>query len=396
MNNLEELETILGTYPTDLALYDANISGFNPLPDYSTFKFQQRDNKLKKSKRIQEKIRKINVLKLGNRDIQSILYTLPQEIIDHIVKFFWNNYCENIQPVNKYDYLTFNGSIHELYAFRNIVNSLNVHTFNSRFVTEEQVRTYLSNRDLPNNIIDIVVFYCYYYHFTPQYPSNLHFPYLYSREHSEYYVEFPKFSGININMMPIKLSRFGFQRTIPKIYRAYIPILEQCKFDYDLYDSVAYLTISEQFVEKGESHRRPGLHTESQGYLKNGSKFIRDRWGGFALGGIFMASNVSNTCKIYKADIPDSLIGKHGNIEYLRSFLDENYESFMPEENQLVWMKDTTPHESLPVPKDSYRQFFRLVCGEVSTWYEDHSTKNPLGVVPPKGTIIIKGSKFSN
>ena len=43
------------------------------------------------------------------------------------------------------------------------------------------------------------------------------------------------------------------------------------------------------------------------------------------------------------------------------------------------------------------RQFFRLVTGPVSLWYQDHSTTNPLGVKPdPKVTKIVAGDKFSD
>ena len=42
------------------------------------------------------------------------------------------------------------------------------------------------------------------------------------------------------------------------------------------------------------------------------------------------------------------------------------------------------------------RQFFRLVTGPVSLWYQDHSTTNPLGVKPdPKVTRIVAGNKFA-
>ena len=44
----------------------------------------------------------------------------------------------------------------------------------------------------------------------------------------------------------------------------------------------------------------------------------------------------------------------------------------------------------------TYRQFFRIVTAEVSFWYKDHSTVNPLGVQPdPNITKIVVGNKFS-
>ena len=55
-----------------------------------------------------------------------------------------------------------------------------------------------------------------------------------------------------------------------------------------------------------------------------------------------------------------------------------------------------TPHESLPLPEGAYRQFFRLVTSQVSFWYKDHSTANPMGVGPdPTITKTVVGDKFS-
>ena len=55
-----------------------------------------------------------------------------------------------------------------------------------------------------------------------------------------------------------------------------------------------------------------------------------------------------------------------------------------------------TPHESLPLETSGYRQFFRLVTSQVSLWYRDHSTPNPLGVEPdPQITRVVVGDKFS-
>ena len=162
------------------------------------------------------------------------------------------------------------------------------------------------------------------------------------------------------------------------------------------------------------SQRRPGLHTESPrvGLLKRSKGeaeyfpvFDRGFWGhGVAkcylkLGGIYMASNVGNSCKVWNYHIlrPDGtysdVVGSHGDIEHPREFLPANNE--VMEANTLYWITDRTPHEALLLIEGTYRQFFRLVTGEVSFWFQDHSTKNPLGIVPdPKFTRILKGSKF--
>ncbi|KAJ1552839.1 hypothetical protein HK405_009835, partial [Cladochytrium tenue] len=63
--------------------------------------------------------------------------------------------------------------------------------------------------------------------------------------------------------------------------------------------------------------------------------------------------------------------------------------------NRLAWMTDRTPHESLPVERRVFRQYFRLVTSQVTAWYEVHSTRNDeCGVVPPDDVIVVKGNKF--
>ena len=87
--------------------------------------------------------------------------------------------------------------------------------------------------------------------------------------------------------------------------------------------------------------------------------------------------------------------GQLGNIEHLRRLLPSSLAE-TTKANQMYWMTDRTPHESLPVKEDTFRQFFRLVTSRVSLWYEEHSTPNPLGVTPdPDVTKIVRGNKFS-
>ena len=62
----------------------------------------------------------------------------------------------------------------------------------------------------------------------------------------------------------------------------------------------------------------------------------------------------------------------------------------------MYWITDKTPHESLPLKEKTMRQFFRIVTADVSFWFRDHSTPNPLGVLPdPEVTQIVSGDKFS-
>ena len=64
-------------------------------------------------------------------------------------------------------------------------------------------------------------------------------------------------------------------------------------------------------------------------------------------GGIFMASNISNSCTVWNAEVEHSHIGKLGSLEHLRSLLGKGASVAAGE---LIWITDRTPHESLPLP----------------------------------------------
>jgi len=196
---------------------------------------------------------------------------------------------------------------------------------------------------------------------------------------------------------------------------------------------VYYLTIQESEVDPGQSQRRPGLHVDSPGWVKikdvggtrnvekgSGSSHFYNahRWGAgschvfnrdtnddkdvwnifdddlyVTFGGIYIASNVPDSTRVWNCAVDGEVIGQHGDIEHLRSALGEG-ELMRP--GQVYWITDKTPHESLPLKEKTMRQFFRIVTADVSFWFRDHSTPNPLGVMPdPEVTQIVRGDKFS-
>jgi hypothetical protein len=167
---------------------------------------------------------------------------------------------------------------------------------------------------------------------------------------------------------------------------------------------VFYLTIQESFVEAGETQRRPGLHTDAHangdwGAECDKGKGYWHRWGAGEdgvedvprNGGIFFASTVDKTCAVWDCGIRNP--GLLGDCEELRDRLSK-YGPIPLEANRLYWITDRTPHEALPMKESGYRQFFRLVTDEVDVWYEQHSTPNRLGVVPPASCKIITENKF--
>jgi len=240
-------------------------------------------------------------------------------------------------------------------------------------------------------------------------------------------VHFPAPSKINVNMMPFIMNTKTFKDCrLPKHLEAYWKtLIRRCPLAQSQIGKVGYLTIHESYVEENSSQRRPGIHTESPGVLfihntsEDGKTVIKSSNGdgsarplhcgwGFGAGayyripsefdgGLFFASNRAESCRVWSCQIkeedPDKpVICDMGDIEHLREFLPH---STTMAKNTLYWLTDRTPHESLPLKTGTHRQFFRLVTSDVSVWFEDHSTVNPLGVLPdPTITRIVKGSKF--
>jgi len=215
-------------------------------------------------------------------------------------------------------------------------------------------------------------------------------------------VEFPPPNGININMMPFIM---GDPNSIPPKYRQYWPLVERCQLSSAERQKVGYLTIQESLVPEGQAQRRPGMHVESPGaQLSQGGSYQANRidWGcgivradlSDVQGGIYMASTVPGSCRVWNVQIGEPVVGDLGDVEHLRDALGKGT---LMEANKIYWLTDSTPHESLPVSKEAYRQYFRLVTSSLTAWYPEHSTANPRGIVPNSGvTRIIDGNKFGS
>lgn len=236
-------------------------------------------------------------------------------------------------------------------------------------------------------------------------PGGLHVPHLHPRRTS-----FPPPRDIKVNMMPFRL--YSPHRTLPEELQGYLDLVWACRAagfedgDYmSATERVAYLTVHEGWVEPGRAQRRPGLHIECPGEVVRGGRWVRGTWdtidecgrdvmwGGGLCGwseehgyvvpvdGIFMASTVAGTCAVYPCLVkdPTDVGGRFGDVERLRPHMPP---PVLLDAGQVAWITDRTPHESLPVDKRVYRQFFRVVVGKISAWYSKHNTPNPLGVLP--------------
>lgn len=213
-------------------------------------------------------------------------------------------------------------------------------------------------------------------------------------------VDFPSPQDVNVNMLPFVM---GDPESLPAHLRQYyLTVIARCPVEESEIGKVVYLTVTESFVKAGNSQRRGGLHIEAPGSFATEASFaaaLEHHWGvGIAFspdelhGGIYMASNVNRTCKVWNALVTQTgAVDSHGGMEYLRHLIGGGYEMAA---NELVWMTDKTPHEALPQEKDAYRQFFRLVTSDISVWFADHSTPNP-NVPLPDYVRVVEGSKFA-
>lgn len=219
-------------------------------------------------------------------------------------------------------------------------------------------------------------------------------------------------------MLPIRIGGEQLNETLPPELIGYKPIIENCRKYLDmseLRNPLAYLTVDEGIVEAGSSHRRGRIHTDSPGkYVdtminENHVSFYNGEghhWGrgsftvqGLNINdGIFLASNVDDSCRLWNCAVKPDFIENGGNCEHIRALFnrpDIQALSYVLKANKLWWITDKTPHESLPLSARVSRQFFRLVVGEIGVWFSKHSTANPRCSLPDT-VQVIKTSKFEN
>ncbi|KAH9157562.1 hypothetical protein AeRB84_000604 [Aphanomyces euteiches] len=156
-------------------------------------------------------------------------------------------------------------------------------------------------------------------------------------------------------MMPFIM---GDPMALPQSCRRYQPLIEEC-LGYNDRGDIGYLTMHEGWLVEGLTLSTDFASHWGGGYLT----------GNILHGGIFMASTAANSCSVWNVYVDDShqVRGPFGDVEHLRSVLDENVHGYRElEANELIWMTDATPHESLPVRERTFRQFFRLVTNNLT------------------------------
>jgi len=189
-------------------------------------------------------------------------------------------------------------------------------------------------------------------------------------------VSLPQYSGVRVMMLPIVL---GVMESIPKSIENWKGNLSNLFSICGNKGKVGYITIDEKTVKAGEAHRRGGLHVD--GVYRNGP----GGWGGGLWGssGMLTVSNVEG-CRAWSQEFKGSP-GSEGECDHLSEQLGE---PILFKKNTVYWCDGLCVHESIPMIKDTQRQFVRLSMPSSAPWFEGY-TENPLGV-KPTGPILAK------
>lgn len=194
-------------------------------------------------------------------------------------------------------------------------------------------------------------------------------------------IEFPEFSGSRIMMMPVEL---GSLKGIPSQYHGLIMNL------YNVMESrfkgmIGYLTIDEQELEPNETLRRGGLHVDGYYHGKCGAWGGGGGWGSVGNGMLTISSTPH--CKAYLGMFDGEPMAE-GECDHLT--VPNDGELF--EAGHIYWVDGACVHESMPVEKNTKRQFVRLSMPSNGPWFEGY-TENPAGV-KPSNEILPERTKF--
>lgn len=151
-------------------------------------------------------------------------------------------------------------------------------------------------------------------------------------------------------------------------------------------EDVVYVTIDEQFVRKGNTQRRGGVHIDGNwfltGELNGGVWKVGGYWGTdreFSRhGGMIIASNYSS-CAAWLGEFKGEP-GAGGCCDHMKDQL-ATKEKLIMKANVAYLTNSTCVHESLPLDKDVYRRLVRITLPadrDINTLKDDRSPAVPL------------------
>lgn len=193
-------------------------------------------------------------------------------------------------------------------------------------------------------------------------------------------IKFPEFTGIRCLMMPYIQ---GEVESLPEEYRSYGDIIKNLVFKKG---DVGFLTIDESEAVAGNPHRGArakhgrALHTEAGRHPDSSYQ-----WGGYQWGGenrvtldpdveILLANSLDDSCALWDTTHYDTTLD--GDIGHLANQYPYD-KAVLMKAGEVHKIGILTPHESLSVKKNVFRQFLRIISSGVHG-RESYFTVNPL------------------
>jgi hypothetical protein len=178
-------------------------------------------------------------------------------------------------------------------------------------------------------------------------------------------ITLPEYKGDVLYMHPVELSNL----TLPLGYERWESTIKQMLSHSPTKDGIAYITIDEKKIVKGESHRRGGPHTDgnflygwggSDGWLTgaNGRELAREQHEAQYCaeeGGMLIVSSYA-ACKGWNG-VFEGEPSQGGNCESIDL---SKMEEFLMNSNDLYWGNSTFIHESLVIDENVNRQLVRI------------------------------------
>lgn len=191
-------------------------------------------------------------------------------------------------------------------------------------------------------------------------------------------VEFPRFTGTRVMMMPVKI---GDPESLPDELQHYASLFTALSNLSSHHGETGYLTIDEKYLDHGESHRRPGRHVD--GIYQGSGGGWGGGWGSVGNGMITAGSEAG--CRAWRGSC-GGVIGQDGEADEVDV---SACEEFILKSNVAYWLDGLCVHESLPAPKAHDRQFVRLSMPSNAPWFEGYSINSkgirPTGpILPPR------------
>ena len=188
-------------------------------------------------------------------------------------------------------------------------------------------------------------------------------------------IDFPDYRGIRILQMPFIL---GDIESIPDFLSHWVETFKSLFEISHIKSGIAYITIDEKLVKKGQTHRRKGLHVDGIYKGNAGCTFGGDGGGPFGTvgDGMYLVSSEIG-CRAWNQSF-NGWPGYEGECDHLMDECKKENETIF-QKNEVYWVDGLCVHESLPMKKDTFRQMVRLTMPNDNPWFEGF-TLNPKGI----------------